>query len=205
MTRQGKVALVGLVAAVFAAPAGARATTLLPADLGELVREADVIVRGRVAETRPMWVEGRRAVDTVVTLAAEEYFKGHLGPEVHFRVPGGQLGRYRSIVPGAPVFVAGEPVIVLLHVRGPAWPVLVGLGAGVFRIVAETASEPARLVVPLVAPTGTAARLVRGDPTRRPVTVDAFRQRVAQYLAGRGAAAPPRNRPVDRLSPRGSP
>ena len=89
------------VAAVLCACVGvglrAQATVVVPADLGELSRDALAIARGRVVALDARWTDDRRRVETLVTLEAESYLKGALGPVVQFRVPGGRLGRYRSI------------------------------------------------------------------------------------------------------------
>jgi hypothetical protein len=56
-----------------------------------------------------------------VTIDVEESLKGSLGRTVQFLVPGGALGRYRSIFVGAPQFVV-ERVVVFLGWRGPSYP-----------------------------------------------------------------------------------
>src|SRR5690349_11681865 len=75
-----------------------RATTLVPADLGELSRDAVAIARGRVAAVDGRWTDDRRGIETIVTLQVDEYLKGDLGAALRFRVPGGLLGRFRSVV-----------------------------------------------------------------------------------------------------------
>ena len=81
-----------------------RATVLLPADFREVVAGSQIIVYGRVAEVRPEWSDDRSRIDTVVTLQAGSYLKGGPGEAVTFRVPGGQIGRYRNVMVGAPEF-----------------------------------------------------------------------------------------------------
>src|SRR5690349_3547540 len=90
--------------------ASARATVIVPADLGELSRDARAIARGRVVAVVPQWTDGRRTIETIVTLEAETYLKGQLGQTVQFRVPGGSLGRFHNIVVGAPLFAVGQRV-----------------------------------------------------------------------------------------------
>ena len=113
----------------------ASATVVIPADLGELSREALTIARGRVVALDARWTDDHRRVETIVTLEAESYLKGAFGPVLQFRVPGGRLGRYRSLLVGAPEFVVGQRVVVFLAARGPDVPFVLGLGQGVFRIV----------------------------------------------------------------------
>src|SRR4051795_2268087 len=89
---------------LLAVPAGA--TVVISADLGELSRDAVAIARGRVVALDAQWTDDQGTIETIVTLDVESYLKGSLGPTLRFRVPGGELGRLRSIVVGAPAFVA---------------------------------------------------------------------------------------------------
>jgi hypothetical protein len=112
----------------------AHATVVVAADLAELTNDARTIVRGRVVALDARWTDDRRRVETLVTIEAENYLKGTLGTYVQFRVPGGQLGRFRSIFVGAPTFVPGQRVVVFLGVRGPSIPFVLGLSQGVFHV-----------------------------------------------------------------------
>lgn len=172
-----------LLSCAFAcASASASATVVVPADLGELSRDARVIARGRVVALDARWSGDRRRVETLVTLEAEQYLKGAFGPVLQFRVPGGQIGRYRSVLVGAPEFLVGQRVVVFLGARGPAVPHLLGLGQGVFRVVSGAGGWV--VTPPAVLPaTGGPARIVRGDPARRPMPLADFENRV-RSLAG---------------------
>jgi hypothetical protein len=162
------------------------ATSLLPADTGELSREARAIVVGRVADVSARWAEGRRGIETLVTLEAQTYLKGTLGSTVQFLVPGGELGRFRNIVVGAPQFVAGERVIVFLGARGPGIPYILGFSQGVFRVTAQDGGWV--VTPPALIPSGAAAvRIVRGDPARRAMALDEFERQVRQLAAGKPA------------------
>jgi hypothetical protein len=170
--------------------AGARATTLIPADLGELTHDAIAIARGRVVAADGRWTDDRRAIETIVTLQVDTYLKGDLGATVQFRVPGGLLGRFRSIVVGAPRFTADDRVIVFLAARGPMVPYIVGFSQGVYRVVRDGAAgaRDAWLVTPppIAATTSaTPMKVVRGDPSRVPLPLDTFE---AQVRALVGAA-----------------
>ena len=181
--------LLALVAAVLLAPAAAlHATVYISADLGELATDARAVAYGRVVALEAQWLEGRRSIETLVTLEVETYVKGDLGRNVTLRVPGGQMGPYRSVMLGAPTFVEGEEVVVFLASSGPAIPHLVGLAQGVFRVRTDAATG-ARLVTPeIVRMPGAATlgpvRVVRGDASRRPAPLAAFLQEV-RALAGR--------------------
>ncbi len=163
----------------------ARATVLVATDLTGLSHDAMAIVRGRVASVDARWTADHRTIETIVTLEAESYLKGGLGDTVQFRVPGGVIGRYRSIVVGAPAFTVDQHVVVFLGARGPSVPFVVGFSQGVFRMV-RSADRTTWMVTPptdLRPSTGTVA-IVRGDASRRPLALDDFEQRVRSLVAG---------------------
>jgi hypothetical protein len=160
-----------------------RATVLVPASMAELARDAGAIVCGRVIAAEARFTPDRRAIETLVTVDAEQALKGSLGTTVQFLVPGGTLGRYRSIFVGAPEFVAGQRVVVFLGWHGPSYPYVLGLSQGVFRVQAD--GERDWLVTPSpipVPPTGTST-VVRGDPDRRPMPLADFEKRVRALVA----------------------
>jgi hypothetical protein len=164
------------------AATSAGATTLVPADLGELSRDARAIVRGRIAAVDAQWTWGRRTIETIVTLDVETYLKGALGDEVRFRVPGGLLGRYRSVVVGAPHFVVGQRVIVFLGAHGPTVPYVLGLSQGVFRVNPTASGE--WLVSPTAVLPSMQGPVVRESLTRRPTTLAEFERNVRVLAAG---------------------
>ena len=174
--------ILSLCAVALALPA--RATVLIPADLGELAHDALAIARGRVAAVDAQWTEDRGTIETIVTLEVEGYLKGALGSTVRFRTPGGELGRFSSIVVGAPEFAVGQRIIVFLGARGPSVPHVLGLSQGVFRI-ARAADNSGWVVMPPTLWPATAGdvRVVRGETSRRPVRLDDFEQRI-RVLAG---------------------
>ena len=107
-----------------------RATVLLPAEFREIVAGSQVIVYGRIASVRPEWSDDRSRIDTVVTVTAGTYLKGGPGTTVTFRVPGGQIGRYRNVMVGAPQFQAGEEAVFFLSASGPSIAHVFGLSQG---------------------------------------------------------------------------
>ena len=125
-----------MVAALFASVAAA--TTLVPAGLGELTRDAGAIARGRVAAVDSRWSDDHRSIQTIVTVEVETYLKGSFGPTVQFAVPGGVVGRYRTIFVGAPQFAVDQHVVVFLAAGGAAMPHLVGFSQGVYRVTWST-------------------------------------------------------------------
>ena len=146
-----------------------QATTVAPADFAEMVNGSQVIVHGAVVDVRAQASGGRGTIETLVSVAVVTMLKGQASPAVVFRVPGGQIGRYRRVMVGAPTFTPGEEVVLFLSGHAPAMPMPFGLHQGVYR-VARSAGRA--MVTPLV-PDG-AGRVVRGDPARRPLALDAF-------------------------------
>jgi hypothetical protein len=176
-----------LCALLLALPAAARATVLIPIEFRELVTLSTAIVHGRVTDVRAAWVDGRRSVETFVTIEAAEYMKGSLGETLTVRVPGGQIGRYRTIFVGAPEFRQGDEVVLFLRSYNGTLSI-VGVSQGAYRVVADaggrrTVTSPIVMAVPGV----DAQPVVRGDAARRPVAIDTFRDLVKRVVA-EGAA-----------------
>ena len=115
-------------------PVRAHATVVLPADFAELVSGSQLIVRGRVASVRAQDVDGRRSIETIVTVTVADALKGRPGEMVTFRIPGGEIGRYRRVMVGAPQFAAGDEVVVFLRGSPPALPTVFGLSQGLYRV-----------------------------------------------------------------------
>jgi len=154
----------------------ARATTVLPADFAEMVKGSQVIVHGRVTASRS-YLTAARTIETLVTVAVQDPIKGPATAQVAFRLPTGQVGRYRRVMVGAPEFAEGDEVILFLRGRPPAVPMPFGLHQGVYRV---TRAAGRATVSPVV--TARAGRIVRGDPARRPMTVDAFAREVRAVM-----------------------
>jgi hypothetical protein len=160
-----------LVASLLSVPA--RATTVIPAEFAEMVSGSQVIVHGTVVGVRSQITAGRRTIESLVTVAVIDPIKGPAGASIVFRVPNGQVGRYRRVMVGAPEFTEGDEVVLFLTGRAPAMPMPFGLNQGVYRV---TRSGGRAVVTPLVATA--AGRVVRGDPARRPLTVETFARQV---------------------------
>lgn len=149
------------LAIVVATAAPAFPTVVVPADLPTAVAESDVIVHGRVVDVRSA-ATGPGGIETFVTVAVVEALKGAPGRHVLFRVPNGQVGRYRRVVAGAPEFAAGDEVVVFLRGAPPQIPALFGLGQGVYR-VARQAGAPV---------------VLRGSAGRRPLPLEALTREI---------------------------
>lgn len=146
------------------------ATTIAPLTFEQLVKASAAVVYGRVVDVQAQWTSDRRFIESVVSIEVLKGLKGAAGNTVQFVVPGGQVGRYRNIIPGAPVFAAGDSAVVFLTAHGARLPVTTGLTQGVFRVQRDARSGE-WLVMPPALETG---RIVRGDVRRKPVSLPAF-------------------------------
>lgn len=166
-----------------------RATVLLPAEFREVVAGSQIIVYGRVADVRPEWSDDRTRIDTIVTVEAGSYLKGGPGDTVTFRVPGGQIGRYKNVMVGAPEFRAGEEVVLFLSATGPSIAHVFGLNQGVYRVRVDSRTGR-RVVVPpvLMAPGDAPQIVVRGDLSRQPLPLDSFAASVRTAMERTGGA-----------------
>ena len=165
------------------------ATVLVPAEFREIVSGSQIIVYGRIADVHAEWSDDRRSIDTIVSLEAATYLKGGPGELVTFKVPGGQIGRYRNVMVGAPEFHAGEEAVLFLSARGPSVAHVFGLSQGVFRVRVDSRTGK-RLVVPpvLMAAGDTAQPVTRGALNRRSLPLESFAATVRTAMApARGA------------------
>lgn len=155
----------------FALATHAVATTVAPLSFEQLVSESSAVVYGRVADVRPQWTADRRFIESVVSVDVLKEMKGGAGETIAFTVPGGQVGRYLNVIPGAPTFARGDLAVFFLTAHGPRLPVTTGLTQGVYRVQRDAASGAMLVMPPIVE---TAGRIIRGDVKRRPVSLAAF-------------------------------
>lgn len=168
--------------ALGAAPLVASETT--PLEFRAVVGEAALIVRGHVTDVRAVEVPDR-GVETIATLAVDAVLKGETDGFVSFRLPGGQIGRYRTVMAGAPTVVVNETAIVFLkRDPGNAWRP-VGLGAGLFAVQADPVSGQPVVNPPiLLNRTASVGPIVRGDARRRTLLVQDFESLVRVIVVG---------------------
>jgi hypothetical protein len=174
-----------LLALLLTAPAALRATTVVAIEFRELVTTTPVIVHGHVTDVRSAPVDGRRSVETFVTIAADEYLKGDLGRHVTFRVPGGELGRYRTIVVGAPEFKVGDEVVLFLKTQSSSVPFIAGFNQGVYRVLPDRETGRRMVTTPIVMGRGGVEPepVVRGASARKPIAIETFRDTVKEVMA----------------------
>ena len=138
----------------------ASATVLVPAEFSEIVGGSEIIAYARVVDVRPEWADGRRWIDSVVTAEVVSYLKGGSEETITFKVPGGRLGRYRSVVVGAPVFARGDEAVLFLKsnaAHGDGLPDVFGLNQGVFRVRVDPRTGQKMVVPPPVMATDAAS------------------------------------------------
>jgi hypothetical protein len=181
LDHQALVVSVLVTAVLIAAARPAGATVILPADFAEMVAGSQLIVHGRVVEVRSQLTAGRRTIESVITVDVMEYLKGSAGRSVAFRMPNGQVGRYRRLMVGAADFAAGDEVVLFLKGRPPAIPMPFGLSQGIYRVTRRN-GQPVVTQPPLQSGTVGGGPLVRGDPARRPLAMVEFARQV-QALA----------------------
>lgn len=164
------------------------ATVLLPAEFREIVAGSQIIVHGRVTEVQSAWTQGRREIESLITVEVQAALRGTPSSSVTFRVPGGQVGRYRSVTIGAPEFRIGEEAVLFLRSRGPAVPQVFGLNQGVFRVRVDQRTGARLVALPALMSHGDAPQLVRrGDIDRQPLRLDEFSATVRSILGQGGA------------------
>jgi hypothetical protein len=169
----------GLVA-LAVIPTGA--VTVAPLSFEELVRQSSSVVYARVLDVRGQWTDDRRSIDSLVTVEVIKGLKGTSATELTLTVPGGQVGRYLNLLPGAPVLARGDLAVLFLTARGPRLPVTTGFTQGIYRVIRDGASGTALVTPPAVE--STAQPIVRGDRRRKPVSLTVFEGAVRAALDG---------------------
>jgi hypothetical protein len=165
------------------------ATVIVPAEFREVVAGSQLIAYGRVIDVHPEWADGRRRIDSVVTVDVMAWFKGGTDSTLSFVVSGGEIGRYRQVMIGAPVFKPGDEAFLFLKTGSATMPYIFGLNQGVFRVRVD--DKGARKVTsPALLATSTDPETVRrGAVTRQPMALDAFGSQIRSVMAAVRAGA----------------
>jgi hypothetical protein len=163
-----------LLLALVVSASTVRALTVVPATFEELVRESASVVHGRVRAVHAAWTADRRTIQSTVTLDVIDAFKGTSTATATFVVPGGEAGGRILVVPGAPVFRAGDEVVVFLRGHAPAIPQPVGLSLGVYRVSSAMRAGTAMVVPSPVHAAPAPAAVARGASARQVRSLDAF-------------------------------
>lgn len=168
--RMARSTLAFFISVLLASPVAA--VTMVPLSFEQLVQGSSAVIYGRVIDVRAQWSEDRRHVESLVTVDVLKGMKGSHGEQLTLMVPGGQLGRYINMIPGAPSFVPGDLAVFFLTGRAPRLPVVTGFTQGIYRVQRDGPSGEL-LVTPPAIETGD-RRIVRGDVRRKPVSVARF-------------------------------
>jgi len=178
------------IVALFLSAVALSATVTIPTEFKEVVADASLIARGRVTDVRAVETP-RQGVETIATIAIDAVLKGEPADFVTMRLPGGVIGRYRSVMVGAPTVSVGQQAVFFLKRDAVlnAWRP-VGLSMGIYRVQPEP-STGRPVISPPVAGGQTAAvgPVVRGDPARRFMAVSEFESLVRVVLASVAAPA----------------
>jgi hypothetical protein len=172
-----------VLAILVAIVVSAHATVLVPATLADLAREARTVVRGRVVAAEGRWADDHRRIETAVTLRVDSTLKGVPETTLQFTVPGGRFGRYRSIVLGAPQFVADQQVIVFLS-GAPSARYVLGWSQGVFRVL-ETNTGPMVVIPGAVAAISDGLTVPSGARAQPAMALNDFERQVRAIGASR--------------------
>jgi hypothetical protein len=181
--------LVVVAVAVVGAPA--RAHVAVPTEFREVVSESSLIVRGRVTDVRSV-LDADDRIESIATVAVENVLKGQATGFVYIRVPGGEVGRSRVVMVGAPTFRPGQRAVFFLKSAGGD-PSLrpIGLSMGVYFVQAEPRTGRPVIAPPLVAGSTTSRTgpAVRGDTRRRSMPIGDFEALVRLVIATTQAQA----------------
>ena len=150
-------------------------------------------MRGRIADVRAVSTPDH-GVESVATIAVDAVLKGQAGAFVYVRVPGGEQGRTRVVMVGAPTLRVDTSAVFFLARSSAdnAWRP-VGLISGVVTIVHDTAMGRPMVHAPVLSTRDRAGRVVRGDVGRRDLSVADFESLVSLAIDDRRAM--PRTRP----------
>ena len=148
----------------------AAAVTVARLSFEELVNRSAAVVLARVIDVRGEFIGAGRGIESVVTVSVLKGFKGAAAETMQFSVPGGRAGRFLNVIPGAPAFAAGDVAVIFLTSRGARLPVTTGLTQGIYRV--QRGGSEMMVMPPLIDSGNT--RVVRGDLTRKPVSLSTF-------------------------------
>lgn len=132
-----------LVFALLAISLPGRATTVVPPEFDELVRQSDYVVRAKVTAVNSDWKErnGHRVIMTFVTLEILEEIAGDAPDKPVLEMLGGQIGTHKMILEGAPRFEVGDEDILFVRGNGRQVSPLTAMMHGRYRIVHDVAAQ----------------------------------------------------------------
>jgi hypothetical protein len=136
------------IAAVF--PIGARATTVMPLDLPDLVTKSEVIADVTVTNTEPYvyYAQDGRSVHTRVTFKLNgQPIKGNVSSPLVLDFLGGSVGYLKMAVSGIPQPQVGQRLIIFSHAPNDFYvSPFIGLDQGALRVVNDEATQSDRVL-----------------------------------------------------------
>jgi hypothetical protein len=144
MSKALSLVFVTLLVGVVLSP-GMGATAMTSFSLQQLSQGAETIVLGTVTNQVSGWNTSHTAIYTDVTVNVEEVIKGVAGPEVTFRIAGGEVGPIGMRTSTDPTFHIAERVIVFLRTAGTTAQ-LFGLQQGKFTVNDGTVTQEGQVV-----------------------------------------------------------
>jgi hypothetical protein len=166
MSRYG-LAVGAAALALFVAPGGAMATSLLYQDLSALTQSSDAVVHGTVKKTESRWSGDHQRIVTEVSIDVSEFLKGKGARTVVVLQPGGEVGGIGQKISGLASFAEGEEVVLFLEHKGAEKYRVAGMALGKYR-VERSSDKTAAFAVP----ESTGDAMVIDPQTREPVQVD---------------------------------
>lgn len=108
------------------------ATTVVPPNLDELVKEAEVIFEGNVTAIKSHWAgeNETRRIETDFTFQVTETLKGDIPSTYVLHVLGGTVGDVSLDVDGSPHFAKGDRALLFVTHNGTQFVPLVGIMHG---------------------------------------------------------------------------
>jgi hypothetical protein len=182
-------------AALLFAALGARAMSVIPPTMDELVTAADTVVRGVVTDVRTEEFDSPqgRGIRTLVTLQVERALKGTPGKSVTLSLLGGKVGRRTLRVLGMPEFHIGDREIVFYAGNGSTICPLIAGGHGRYHVrtdaatgrdfVARDNGVPLESTDEISVPLDGAALLARLKSPARALAPKDFEARIATTVA----------------------
>ena len=118
-----------------------QATSVVPPEFDQLVRESDFVVRAKVVSVNSEWLErGKsRTIVTKVELDVLEVIAGEADANVTLTMLGGKIGEREMVIEGAPHFVVGEEDVLFVEGNGRQVVPLTAMMHGRYRIMRDAA------------------------------------------------------------------
>lgn len=116
--------------------------------LETLVKQADAIVVGKVAQISCFWNENKTKIFTQISVESQKSLKGNLPAVFTVITQGGQIGELGLWVSDQPRFQMNEKVILFLKLGKSQRQEVLGLEQGKFKVIKEKTSKEEFVAMP---------------------------------------------------------